>query len=121
MTRQKVTARFKTQVVQEALKERMTMAGLAQKFKVSPVQICSWKREFPSNAESVFGKKTKSEEKSEADLEKERLLQTIHNTVWSGVPEIPTYHCFIQFALFKPILNVFCNCGSSFAKKHSHL
>lgn len=77
MTRRKFTAKFKTQVVLEALKERMTMAELAQKFKVSPVQISSWKREFLSSAESVFGKRSKSEEKSDADLEKERLLQTI--------------------------------------------
>ena len=77
MTRRKFTSKFKIQVVLEALKERMTMAELAQKFKVSPVQIGNWKREFLSNAESVFGKRSKAEEKSEADLEKERLLQTI--------------------------------------------
>lgn len=77
MTRRKFTAKFKTQVVLEALKERMTIAELAQKFKVSPVQISTWKKEFLSNAETVFTKRSKADGKSEADLEKERLLQTI--------------------------------------------
>ncbi len=79
MTRRKFTSRFKTQVVLEALKERMSMAELAQKFKLNPVQICNSKREFPENAESVFPKKGdgKGNGKSEAEMEKEQLLQTI--------------------------------------------
>ena len=78
MTRRKFTSKFKTQVVLESLKERMSMAELAQKFKLNPVQISAWKKEFLENAESVFSKKGKKvAEKSEAEIEKERLLQTI--------------------------------------------
>jgi transposase len=78
MTRRKFTSKFKTQVVLEALKERMSMAELAQKFKLNPVQISAWKKEFLENAESVFSKKgKKAVEKSEAEMEKERLLQKI--------------------------------------------
>lgn len=77
MTRRKFTSKFKTQVVLEALKERMSMAELAQKFDLHPVQISTWKKEFLDNAESVFSKKGKSDGKSEAEIERERLLQTI--------------------------------------------
>lgn len=76
MTRRKFTAAFKTKVVLEALKERQSLADLAQKYELQPTQISLWKREFLDGASEVFekGKKTK---KSEAELEKERLLKTI--------------------------------------------
>lgn len=77
MTRRKFTSKFKTQVVLEALKERMSMAELGQKFDLHPVQISAWKKEFLENAETVFSKKGKIDGRSEAELEKDRLLQTI--------------------------------------------
>lgn len=60
----------------EALKERSSIADLAQKYEVHPTQINTWKREFLSGAEHVFdsGKKSK---KTEAEQEKEKLLKTI--------------------------------------------
>lgn len=76
MTRRKFTAKFKTQVVLEALKERMSMTELAQKFELHPQQISNWKREFLDGAEAVFAN-GKEDGKSEAEIEKERLLQTI--------------------------------------------
>jgi transposase len=76
MTRRKFTAKFKTQVVLEALKERMSMAELAEKFKLHPQQISNWKREFLDGAETVFSH-GKTNEKSETESEKERLLRTI--------------------------------------------
>lgn len=76
MRRKKYTTKFKTKVVLEALKERSSSAELAEKFKLHPSQISTWKREFLDGAEDAFssGKKSK---KSEADQEKDRLLKTI--------------------------------------------
>lgn len=76
MTRRKFTAKFKTKVVLEALKERQTTNELAQRFDVAPQQISTWKREFLNNAEDVFAKAPKSK-KSEAEEKEERLLKTI--------------------------------------------
>ena len=60
----------------EALKERSTLADLAQKYQLQPAQISAWKREFLDGTSEVFDKGKKSN-KSEAELEKERLLKTI--------------------------------------------
>ena len=45
MTRRKFTSKFKTKVVLEALKERVSLLELAQKHELSPTQIVS----FPKN------------------------------------------------------------------------
>lgn len=76
MSRRKFTSRFKTKVVLEALKERLTLSELAQKYELQPSQISLWKREFLDGAEEVFDK-GKKHLKSESELERERLLQTI--------------------------------------------
>lgn len=76
MTRRKFTSAFKTKVVLEALKERTSLAELAQKYQLQPTQISAWKREFLDGASEVFDKGKKSK-KSEAEEEKERLLKTI--------------------------------------------
>ena len=76
MTRKKYTSRFKTKVVLETLKERSSVAELAQKFNIAPQQINQWKREFLSKAESVFESKSKSL-KSQAEEEKDTLLKSI--------------------------------------------
>jgi len=76
MTRRKFTSKFKTKVVLEALKERSSVAELAQKYELHPQQISQWKREFISGAETVFenGKKSK---KTEAEEKQEQLLKVI--------------------------------------------
>ncbi|MDG1573290.1 transposase [Robiginitalea sp. M366] len=76
MTRKKYTSKFKTKVVLEALKERHSLAELAQKYQVHPTQISSWKRDFLNGAEQVFesGKKDK---RSEAEKKNDQLLKTI--------------------------------------------
>lgn len=76
MTRRKFTAKFKTKVVLELLKERSSLAELAQKYELAPQQLSTWKREFLTNAEDVFEKGAKSK-KSQADEEKDKLLKTI--------------------------------------------
>ena len=76
MTRRKFTSKFKTKVVLEALKERETAKELAHRFEISPQQINLWKREFLSQAESVFTKGPKTP-KSEAEQKEDHLLKVI--------------------------------------------
>ena len=76
MTRRKFTSKFKTKVVLELLKERSTLAELAQKYELAPQQLSTWKRDFLSGAEQVFDKGVKSP-KTEAEEEKDKLLKTI--------------------------------------------
>ena len=76
MTRRKFTSKFKTKVVLEVLKERETGQDLAQRFEISPQQVNLWKREFLSQADTVFDKGAKSK-KSEAEEKEERLLKVI--------------------------------------------
>ena len=76
MTRKKYTSKFKTKVVLEALKERLSVAELAQKYELAPQQINTWKRDFLSGAASVFDNKPRSK-KSASDQEKDQLLKAI--------------------------------------------
>lgn len=76
MSRRKFTSKFKTSVVIESLKERFTIAQIAQKHKIHPQQITNWKREFMTNAEMVFEKKGVSK-KTEAEQREDSLLKTI--------------------------------------------
>ena len=76
MTRRKYTSKFKTKVVLEVLKERQSVAELAQRFELAPQQIHLWKREFLSKADSVFESKSKSI-KSQTEEEKDQLLKSI--------------------------------------------
>ncbi len=46
MTRRKFTSSFKTKVVLEAIKERSSLAELAQKYELQPTQISAWKKCF---------------------------------------------------------------------------
>ena len=74
-SRRKFSAAFKTKVVLEALKEQKTTQEIATQYAVHPNQISNWKSQFISNASHVFGKP--SDGKSDDELEKERLYQTI--------------------------------------------
>ena len=53
-SRRKFTSTFKAQVALEAVKENQTMAELAMRFDLSPVQIGIWKKQLSENAAGVF-------------------------------------------------------------------
>ncbi|MEM0952457.1 MAG: helix-turn-helix domain-containing protein [Cyanobacteria bacterium P01_H01_bin.74] len=74
MTRRKHKSQFKTKVVLEALKERSSVAELAQKYD-APSQINAWKREFLANASQVFEKGKPA--KPDAAQDQTTLLKTI--------------------------------------------
>jgi len=77
-SRRKFSADFKAKVVLEALKERSTVEELARRYEVHPNQIHHWKKEFLSNASSVFSAgESLSEEKKRFEEEKERLYAQI--------------------------------------------
>lgn len=76
MSRRKFTAKFKTKVVLEALKEKSSLAELAQRFSIHPQQISNWKREFLNGAQDVFGGKKKTQ-KTESEEREEQLLKII--------------------------------------------
>lgn len=75
-TRRKFTSSFKTKVVLEALKERLSIQELAEKHNVHPTQISNWKTEFLSNASSAFDKGDKKDQK-ETEKEKDDLYNQI--------------------------------------------
>ena len=77
MKRRKFSSEFKTKVVLEALSERYTLSQLAERHKLHPNQISSWKSQFLSNASDVFKKSKNKSKKSEAEAERDRLLKTI--------------------------------------------
>ena len=76
MKRRRFSSDFKTKVVLEALKERMTAQQLAEKYKIHPQQIAEWKRDFIEGASQIFEKGSKST-KSEQETERDQLLKVI--------------------------------------------
>jgi len=77
MTRKKFTSKFKTKVVLESLKERMSNQELARKFKLHPQQISTWKREFLNCAETIFERGKPKSKKSEQEEKEDQLLKVI--------------------------------------------
>ena len=72
MTRKKrrnFNADFKAKVALEALKERNTLAEIAQKYDLQPVQISKWKRELKENLSQVFESPRKGAQKQQEAAE----------------------------------------------------
>lgn len=69
-TRRKFTSEFKTKVAIEALKERYSLAELAERFELHPNQISQWKQEFLEKSSDVFDKKSTKSKEKEVDLDK---------------------------------------------------
>ncbi len=52
--RRKFTSEFKTKVVLETLSERKSLAEIAKKHSILPVQISSWRKQFLDTCSMVF-------------------------------------------------------------------
>ena len=76
-TRRKFTHVFKTAVILEALKERLTLPELAQNFDLHPNQIQLWKKEFLSKATSVFDQQDQNNQLEEQQKQTEDMLMEI--------------------------------------------
>jgi len=76
-SRRKFGSDFKARVVIEALKERNTIEELAMKHELHPNQITTWKKEFLSNAHTVFEKCKSGLVMDENEKEKEELFKQI--------------------------------------------
>ncbi len=77
--RRKFTNAFKTEVVLEALKEKLTTAQLAEKYKLYPTQISNWKAEFLEKSSIVFG--LDQAESSEEKAQKEKLEDDLYSQI----------------------------------------
>ena len=71
-TRKSYSAEFKFQVVVEALPSDRTDAQIARAYKVHPVTLSNWKKQFQENGAKVFGgdNEIKNKEKKIAKLER---------------------------------------------------
>lgn len=76
-SRRKFSADFKAKVVIEALKERNTIEDLAMKHELHPNQITTWKKEFLSNAHTVFENSKSGLVREDNEKEKEELFKQI--------------------------------------------
>jgi transposase len=74
--RRKFSRDFKTKVVLEALKERLTVSEIAEKFEVHPNQISTWKKQFLENAGNAFGESSSKSDKN-IEQENDRLYKKI--------------------------------------------
>ena len=71
--RRKFKADFKAKVALAAIKEQQTIEEICKKFEIHPTQANQWKREFVSNAASLFEK-----EKDLQVQDNEKLLQALY-------------------------------------------
>jgi len=69
-TRRKFSSSFKAQVAIEALKERETLAELAERFELHPNQISQWKQEFLEKSTNIFDKPNGQKNNEEIDSDK---------------------------------------------------
>ena len=73
--RRKFTAKFKTMVALEAIREQQSLPVLASRFNIHPTQISNWKRAFLEGAEHVFANNSSKDKKSKKELD--QLYQKI--------------------------------------------
>ena len=72
--RRKFKADFKAKVALAALKEQQTIEEICKKFDIHPTQANQWKKEFLSNAATLFDK----DSKALVVQDNEKLLQELY-------------------------------------------
>jgi len=72
--RRKFSSEFKHRVAIEALKERLTLSELGQKYDLHPNVITTWKNEFIEKSKDVFEKPGK---KRDHQLKEDELYKEI--------------------------------------------
>ena len=80
--RSNYTAKFKTKIVLEVLREEKELGVIAAENNLNPNMVRKWRKEFLENAESVFENPTHLEkdfQRKEDDLKKQqdKMLKTI--------------------------------------------
>ena len=73
VSRRKFTPEFKAKVALESVKEQQTIEVLCKKYELHPTQLNNWKKEFISNASSVF-----SLDKQDQKVDNESLIQSLY-------------------------------------------
>jgi transposase-like protein len=74
--RRTFTAEFKLKVIMEALKERLSLTEMSQKFDLHPNQISKWKTDFIETAKTNL---TSSKETKNQDQEVE--IEQLYNKI----------------------------------------
>ncbi len=90
-SRRKFSAEFKSKVVLEALKDRITIEELARKHELHPTQINTWKREAIANMPSVF-----SGDKSEGQVDIEQQTEKLY----AQIGQLKVENDFLKKKLF---------------------
>ena len=73
--RRRYSARFKSEVAIEAIKERKTLSELSGEYSVHPNQIGLWKKELLREADQIFSNNRQRKEKEREHLEQELYSQ----------------------------------------------
>ena len=75
--RRKFSKDFKTKVVLESMKERVSMEVLAKKYELQPTQISLWKSQALKNFPTLFASETDQKKTQEQDVDIQSLYAQI--------------------------------------------
>ena len=74
-TRKRYSAKFKSKVALETLKEQQTLSELSNKYQIHPNQISQWKKQLVDEAQNLFSNKSNSSQKKQQQLEAQLYQQ----------------------------------------------
>ena len=74
--KRKFSAKFKTQVALEAIKEQRTVHEIAEVYELHPNQVTHWKKAFLEQASTAFEKEKKSD-KAVIEQERDQLFKKV--------------------------------------------